>query len=75
MRPQRLAQFNATSSLPTPKYTQPFLLFLQAHSAEKSIRQSIPYASQRTTPQMRTYHVPDADVSRPRRDCITSQTR
>ncbi len=62
-------------SLPTSKYTQPFLLFPQARAAEKSIRQSIPYASQRTTPQMRTYHVLDADVSRPRRDCITSQTR
>ena len=54
---------------------QPFLLFLQAHSAEKSIRQSIPYASQRTTPQMRTHHAPDADVSRPRCGRITSQTR
>ena len=62
-------------SLPTSKYTQPFLLFLQAHSAEKSIRQSIPYASQRTTPQMRTHHAPDADVSRPRCGRITSQTR
>ena len=62
-------------SLPTPKYTQPFLLFLQAHSAEKSIRQSIPYASQRTTPQMRTHHAPNADVSRPRCGRITSQTR
>ena len=62
-------------SLPTPKYTRSFLLFLQAHSAEKSIRQSIPYASQRTTPQMRTHHAPDADVSRPRCGRITSQTR
>ena len=35
----------------------------------------VPYASQRTTPQMRTYHVPDADVSRPRCGRITSQTR
>ena len=34
-----------------------------------------PLASQRTTPQMRTHHAPDAGVSRPRRDCITSQTR
>ena len=60
--------------LPIPKYTQPFLLFLQAHSAEKSIRQSIPYASQRTTPQMRTHHAPDADVSRPRRGRVSTQT-
>ena len=29
----------------------------------------------RTTPQTRTCLDPDADVSRPRRDCITSQTR
>lgn len=66
-RPQPLAQFKGVPTFPSPKHTRPFLLFPQAHVAEKAIRRSVLYTSQRTTPQMRTYHVPDAGVSRPRR--------
>lgn len=74
-RPQPLAQFKGVPTFPSPKHTRPFLLFPQAHAAEKAIRRSVLYTSQRTTPQMRTHHVPDTDVSRPRCGRITSQTR
>lgn len=74
-RPQPLAQFKGVPTFPSPKHTRPFLLFPQARAAEKAIRRSVPYASQRTTPQMRSYHIPDAVVSRPRCGRITPQIR
>lgn len=74
-QPQPLAQFKAIPTFPIPKHTRPFLLFPQARAAEKAIRRSVPYASQRPPFQTQSYHVPDSVVSRPRRECITPQRR
>ena len=77
-------QPNAAST-PCPVQCHPLLANSQVYPAFfafptgafcRKINSSIrPYASQRTTSQMRAYHVPDADVSRPRCGRTTPQMR